>query len=77
MKANSKALVGLASESYQRVEVLQAVAQLDHDYTTDTYIEILVDEILSSRTGKNERARSLARLLSVYGVGTIVTGRLN
>jgi hypothetical protein len=77
MRNTGDLIARMVRDGQDREEVKQAMATVSHDYTTDTYVEILLDEILASNTPKEFRARSLFRLLSVYGVGTIVQGRLN
>ena len=74
---NGKLIARMATFGGDREEVKQAMIVVGKEYLTDSYVEILVDEVLASNTPKEMRARSLFRLLSVYGVGTIVEGRLN
>jgi hypothetical protein len=76
-KVKAGLIAQVATESYNHINQSQALHTLGSDYMQDTYIEILVDEILSSKTPQRERLASLGRLLSTYGVGTIVQGRIN
>jgi hypothetical protein len=75
-KTKSGIIAQVATETFGNHYTPLALHQLGSDYMEDTYMEILVDEILSSNTPQRQRTFALGRLLAAYGIGTIVTGRI-
>lgn len=57
-------------------EKLAAVAVLRRELMGDRYMAIQIERVLSSSSTKEERTHSLIDLLTAFGVGTIVEGRL-